>query len=133
MDFSFEAHYECTGNCWPVTKIIKSSWLSFSYDFIPMIALLVIHSLNLKTIKMNQTHETNPGSSIGGSEQYDSSEYKSTMVGLVGAEESDTSEDDQEVNFGELVEKGDFIHIDDEVVHLGAGAGVTTSSFFPEV
>ena len=42
-------------------------------------------------------------------------------------------EDDQEVNFGELVEKGDFIHIDDEVVHLGAGAGVTTSSFFPEV
>ena len=42
-------------------------------------------------------------------------------------------EDDQEVNFGELVEKGDLIHIDDEVVHLGAGAGVTTSSFFPEV
>ena len=33
-------------------------------------------------------------------------------------------EDDQEVNFGELVEKGDLIHIDDEVVHLGAGAGV---------
>jgi len=32
-------------------------------------------------------------------------------------------EDDQEVNFGELVEKGDLIHIDDEVVHLGAGTG----------